>query len=247
MRFGPLIAHRGASAHAPENTIAAFRAAAASGVGWIECDATITRDRAVVLFHDDTLERTSDGMGLLVEKNWSDVSALDAGSWFSSAFRGERIPLLREAVDVWGQLGLRANIEIKVAPGLDAETARCVMAELAAHWPGDREPPLISSFSREALGVARDMQRAMPRGLLLEDHPGDWRDLARSLEVVSIHCWEETLTEEWARAIKDDGYGLAVYTLNDAAKAREMFRRGADAIFTDRPEEMAASFPQTRI
>src|SRR5258708_11793081 len=91
-----IIAHRGASAIAPENTLAAFRAAAVSGATWVEFDVSLTKDGRPVVFHDDLLDRTTDGTGLLAETPFEILTHLDAGSWFAPDFSGEMVPTLEE-------------------------------------------------------------------------------------------------------------------------------------------------------
>jgi len=234
----PLIAHRGASAFAPENTLAAFKMAAEQGAGWIECDAKLTRDNKVILFHDDELSRTSNGKGAVKDQNWSFIQGLDAGGWFGPPYIGEPIPLLESAINCWIKLGLKANIEIKPCPGRDLETAAIIMEELQRTWPKSKELPLISSFSVSALREAKQQAPQFSRGLLLEDYPPDWLKTAKELEVFSIHCWDEKLTEEWTRQIKQAGYHLLVYTVNSPDIAKKLFSWGVDSIFTDRPGEL---------
>lgn len=236
--LSPLIAHRGASAHAPENTLPAFHLAAAQGAKWIECDAKLTRDNRIILFHDDDLDRTTNAKGRVAEKNWDDLSLLDAGSWFGAQWSAARIPLLSQAIDCWNALGLKANIEIKPCPGRDTETAELVLAEIERLWPRERAMPLVSSFSFSALKRARRVAKRMPLGLLLEDYPENWQEMAREIGAYSIHCWDEKLTQSWAEAIKKAGYRLLVYTVNEAVLAKRLFSWGVDSIFTDRPGEL---------
>src|SRR5271156_1995633 len=94
-----LIAHRGASGHAPENTLAAFRKAIAQGVAFIETDLQLTRDTHLVAIHDDTVNRTTNGQGAVHDLSLEEIRKLDAGSWFGSEFAGERIPTLEEILD----------------------------------------------------------------------------------------------------------------------------------------------------
>src|SRR5690606_25116576 len=106
-------AHRGASAVAPENTIAAFRAARDQGAIWVELDVALLADGTPVVIHDVTLDRTTSGSGSLGAMIAADLLGLDAGGWFSPAFRGEKLPTLPETLAALGEMGLNANIEIK--------------------------------------------------------------------------------------------------------------------------------------
>ena len=106
-------AHRGASAVAPENTLAAFRAAAEQGARWVELDVALLADGTLVVIHDDSVDRTTSGSGNLGTLNRADLDRLDAGAWFHARFAGERLPTLDETIEVLGELGLGANVEIK--------------------------------------------------------------------------------------------------------------------------------------
>src|SRR5262245_86406 len=104
----PLIAHRGASAYAPENTLAAFKKAKELGAQWLEFDVQLTACGEIVVFHDERLERTTNGRGWIHEKPYSYLKTLDAGSWFNSQFAGEKIPTLVEALEFLRQNNLMA-------------------------------------------------------------------------------------------------------------------------------------------
>ena len=230
-----IIGHRGAAGYAPENTLAAFRKAAAEGATWIEADAKLTCDNAIVMFHDDLLERTTNGTGPMAKARLADVRKLDAGSWFSPAFAGEKVPTLKETIGLLADLDLECNLEIKPCPGREVETGATVIEELARLWPKGRPLPLVSSFSRASQKAARERQPDWPMGALFADHPHDWLEWARAIGAVSVHCWHKTLTQSWARAIKDQGFLLLVYTVNDVDHARQLFGWGVDSVFTDMP------------
>ena len=158
----PVIGHRGAAGHAPENTLASLRAAAALGVRWVEFDAKLTGDGQVVLFHDETLERTTDGSGPVADMALEDLRALDAGGWFGEPFRGERIPTLSETLAVLGELKLGANVEIKPDPGREEATGDTVARILAREWPRDLPPPIVSSFKAEIPARGKDGGSGLP-------------------------------------------------------------------------------------
>ncbi|HET6220602.1 MAG TPA: glycerophosphodiester phosphodiesterase family protein, partial [Dongiaceae bacterium] len=103
-----VIGHRGAAAYAPENTLEGLREAARRGAGWVEFDAKLTGDGVVVLMHDDTLDRTTDGTGPVAETSYAEISHLDAGAWFGPAWRGARVPTLADALALLVELDLQA-------------------------------------------------------------------------------------------------------------------------------------------
>ncbi|WP_404382530.1 glycerophosphodiester phosphodiesterase [Caenispirillum salinarum] len=228
-----VIAHRGASAVAPENTLAAFRRAADEGAAWIECDVKLTADGRPVVIHDDTLERTTDGGGAVADAPLDTIGALDAGGWFDPAFRGEPVPTLEETLDLLAELGLGANIEIKPCKGRERETAEVVAALVAAQ--GRDVPVLFSSFSHESLAAARDTAPSVPRGLLVWELPGDWQKLAETLDVVAIHADHATLKPDQVADVHSAGYRVLAYTVNDEATARVLVEAGVNAIITDAP------------
>jgi glycerophosphoryl diester phosphodiesterase len=236
-----VIGHRGAAEAAPENTLISFREAKRQGASWVEFDAKLSADNRVFLLHDDDLDRTSNGKGPARFKTWEALSGLDAGSWKGSGFAGVRLPLLAEALAVFEELDLAFNLELKPCPGRAEETARLVLEELVRLWPASRPKPLISSFEIPCLEVARDQFPDLPRGLLLEEHPADWADLARRLQVETVNIWDRAATADWVREIKAAGYGLLVYTVNDAARAKTLIDWGVDGVFTDAPARILES------
>jgi len=237
-----IIAHRGASAVAPENTLAAFRAAADAGARWVEFDVSLTSDGRPVVFHDDRLDRTSDGTGLLAETSFETLKHLDAGSWFGAGFAGEMIPTLEEVLETLAALGLGFNMEIKPDRGREEETAHVALAATAADWPQDAAPPLISSFSRGAVAVARDEQPQWPRSLLFDSRPLDWREIGAELKLSAFGGNQQHLDGSQVAEIKAAGYRLTAYTVNTPERASLMFGWGVDGIFTDTPGTMVPLF-----
>ena len=233
MRLPRLVGHRGEAARAPENTLAAIRMAAASGLRWVEIDAKLSGDGVPILFHDDTLDRTTNGEGPVAATPFDAIRALDAGGWFGPAFAGEPVPTLAEALELLVALDMGANVEIKPCPGRDMETAQSVCATIGEGWPRGRDRLLISSFSQAALARAREVAPALPRGLLVWDRVATMIEDARALDCVSIHCAHQHLTAALARAVKQAGYILVVYTVNEPALARQLIEWGVDTIITD--------------
>ena len=231
-----VIGHRGAAAYAPENTLEGIREAARRGVRWVEFDAKLTADGVVVLMHDDTLDRTTDGRGPVARANYADLSGLDAGAWFGAKWRGARIPTLAAVLALLVELDMGANVEIKPCPARDRETADAVVGVIRDGWPKARPWPLLSSFSRDSLAAARDRGPDMPRGLLVWEDPPDWAAAAQRLGCVTVHWSEEHLTPGRAAEIRRSGYGLAAYTVNDQQRADGLRAWGVQCLFSDRPD-----------
>lgn len=232
--YPPLIAHRGGGALAPENTLAAIREGHARGYRMVEFDVMLCRDFVPVLIHDETLERTTDGCGLVCDCSAAQLQALDAGAWFDARFKGEPVPTLAAAAALCRQLGLAANVEIKPAAGHEADTGRIVAAASARLWADVEPPPLLSSFSSIALMEARFAAPQLPRGLLCDDPPADWLGLLRRVDGVSLHCNARHLRRETLAAARAAGVPVLCYTVNDAAEVERLLTMGVAGVFTDR-------------
>ncbi|KWI41265.1 glycerophosphoryl diester phosphodiesterase [Burkholderia ubonensis] len=230
-----VVAHRGGGTLAPENTLAALDEGARRGHAMVEFDAKLSADDVTFLLHDDTVDRTSDGHGPAARMRYAELGALDAGAWFDARFAGERMPTFEAAAARCVALGLMANVEIKPCPGRERETGRRVAADAAAYWRDASVPPLLSSFSFDALQQARETAPELPRGMLYEAVPDDWYAQAvDALGCVSLHADHTRLDEPLVRAIKAAGLRILVYTVNDPERARELVRWGVDAVCTDR-------------
>ncbi len=234
-----VMGHRGAAGAAPENTLAGLRAAAALGMTWVEFDVMLSGDGVPVLFHDDNLKRITGRDALMAETPFAALADLEAGVWFAPGFAGEPIPALEAALALTLDLGLTPNVEIKPTPGADAATAAAVLEVIARCWPAARPGPLISSFSRVALGLAKDRAPALPRALIAWRLPRDWQRAAAALDCSSLHIAGRALNEKRVGWIKRAGYQLAAFTINDPKQAKRLAALGVDCIITDRPDMIA--------
>lgn len=231
-----LIAHRGASAYAPENTIAAFEKARALGSSFVEFDVMLSADGQPFVFHDETLKRTSNGVGELGRVSASYLETLDAGSWFGKRFRGEKIPSLSSVLQWLTANHMQANIEIKPYPGTSEHTVVAVLAALNQLWPRDKEFPLLSSFDVEALTLCRNLAPEAPLGLLLDGWSDTALKLAKDLHCLSIHLNSRLASAKRVAEIKQHGFWVVVYTVNSKRLAKKLFSVGVDALFSDYPD-----------
>jgi glycerophosphoryl diester phosphodiesterase len=234
-----IIGHRGACAHAPENTLASIRKAAAQGVRWVEFDVRLAREGDLVLMHDDDVGRTTSGKGRVLDLTVAELGALDAGAWFGGAFAGERVPSLAETIALLDELGLGANIEIKTGRPEARATAEALARILAAQWRA-AAPPLISSFEVEALEAMQAAAPHWPRGLLLKELGGDWRNLLDRLGATTLNLDHKPLDAGKIAIARQAGRPVLCYTVNDPPRARQLFAWGVSAVFTDRPDAMLA-------
>lgn len=233
--FPLVIGHRGAAGCAPENTLGGLRRAQTLGCRWVEFDVRLTADGELILLHDEWLERTTDGRGKARALPLSKIRRHDAGGWFGPSFTGERVPTLAEAIDVLGELGLGANVELKAGRGRETETGAAAGDLLARLWPPQLPAPLVSSFLPAALAAVRERAPAIARGLIVRGLPRHWRIRAESLGCVTIHAEHRRLRPAIVAEIRESGYSVLAYTVNDAARARELFGWGVASVFSDVP------------
>jgi glycerophosphoryl diester phosphodiesterase len=145
------------------------------------------------------------------------------------------VPTLAEAIDVLGELGLGANVELKAGRGRETETGAAAADLLARLWPPQLPAPLVSSFLPAALAAARECAPAIARGLIVRGLPRRWRIRAESLGCVTIHAEHRRLRPAIVAEIRESGYSVLAYTVNDAARARELFSWGVASVFSDVP------------
>ncbi len=225
--------HRGARAHAPENTLLAFRLALALGADGIECDVQRTADGELVIIHDDKLNRTTNGRGPVALRTLDELRALDAG-------RGERIPTLAEVLALCEAERCQVNLEVK-AETLDAAlaTAHAMEAALSALDEPMRERVLVSSFELPAVA---SLKRSLPWLRVATLHGGRrWRRadmLAPALEMgaEAIHPGVSLVTPNLVRAAHERGVRVRVWTANRWSTLRLLLGMAVDGVFSDYPE-----------
>ncbi|MFK3738427.1 glycerophosphodiester phosphodiesterase [Massilia sp. TN1-12] len=247
-----ILAHRGGGTLAPENTLAGVRRGMVAGFRAIEYDVMLARDGVPVVLHDPVLGRTVAAPGSVTDYDALALAALDAGSWFGPGYAGEPVPLFAEFAQYCKAHGVWMNIELKPAPGFDAATGTTVARMTAAlfaeeldHAPASGQAarvPLLSSFSEAALQAARVAAPRLPRALLVDALPPDWRERAAALDVAALHVDHLALTAAQAADVKAAGLGLFCYTVNEPARARELLGWGVDAFCTDRIDLIGPGF-----
>lgn len=227
------IAHRGAGRLAPENTLAAFRAGANHGYRAFECDVKLSADGVPFLLHDATLQRTTPAQGTASDREWSELSRLDAGGWHSAEYAGEPLPSLEAIAWFCIRNGFALNIEIKPTPGQDEETGRVVAQHAAKLWAAEAMKPLLSSFQPDALAAARHAQPTLPRALLLDNLRPGWLDEAKALACVAIVANHRVLDADVITQIHAAGLRTLSYTVNETADAKRLLDAGIDGLITD--------------
>ena len=238
MAFNPpkIIGHRGAASYAPENTLEGIQTAADMGIEWVELDVKLTRDNVPILFHDDTLERTTNGSGKVAETDYEDIKNLEAGSWYGESFTGIQVPTLEEALEVLVDRNLGLNLEIKPCEGRERETAEIALDILSHVWD-EHERLLISSFQHVSLEAAYEMAEDWHRGFLLpEQWPENWAEMVDYHKASTVNVNGNTVTREQVETIIDMELPILAYTINDPSQARTLQSWGIDGFFSDSPD-----------
>jgi glycerophosphoryl diester phosphodiesterase len=232
-------AHRGARAEAPENTLPAFELALAQGADGVEFDVQLTADGNVVVIHDETVGRTTDGTGPVVGFTLAELQGLDAAAGFPG-YAGVQIPTLADTLALLAPTGLTLNIELKNSeedyPGLEEK----VLAAVAAHRIADRV--VLSSFNHYSLKKLQGLGAASQLGMLYTDPLyKPWRYAAK-LGVGAIHPPARfVLGAGWVRRAHAAGLAVRPWVVNSERRLARMFSWGVDAVFTDVPAAAVAA------
>ncbi len=236
-----IIAHRGASGEAPENTLAACEKAVTQGATWLEVDIAITADGVPVVFHDATLDRCSNGQGRLIQHTYGYLQRLDCGSWFHPSFAGERILTLAQLLRFARMHQLGLNLEIKPITGREQNTVWAI-AQALKNTPVTI-PILISSFNPVALRLSQQLLPEITRAWLTEALPDNWRVLLEQYQCSGIHYCADFHQTNQVQAIREAGYKVLAYTVNDIEQAAFLMGCGVNAVFTDYPGKMIVRMP----
>ena len=231
-----IFAHRGASAYAPENTIAAFELALQQNADAIELDVKLSADGQAIVIHDPKVDRTTGSRGRVKDLSLRELRALDAGSFFSEKFQGEKIPLLEEVFEAVGKR-MFINVELTNynSPRDQLVETVCMLIKKC----GVQKNVMFSSFFASNLSKARAYLPEVPRGLLtFEGLLGAW---ARSFgfdfgRYQALHPYLKDVTPQQVQRVHRLNRRLHVWTVNAADDMRRLFRWGVDGIFTDDPQ-----------
>ncbi|WIY53592.1 glycerophosphodiester phosphodiesterase family protein [Devosia sp. YIM 151766] len=229
-------AHRGASAVAPENTVAAFRAAAEQGAQWVELDVALSADGQLVVIHDGSVDRTSSGTGSLGALTREQIGALDAGTWFDPRFAGECIPSLAETIVALGELGLNANVEIKQHAhhqSLD-QLVRAVQADIAKRSSSTRI--MISSFDAAALKAMHALEPELEMAMLWGQVPEDWEQQLAAIPATTIHMHYKAVSIGLLEQMRERGIKVRAWTCNDPVQLVSFWDAGLTGVITDNPK-----------
>lgn len=226
MDIAKIIAHRGAPAYKPENTIASLREAKALGASWVEFDVMLTRDYVPIIIHDDKVNRTTNGKGYVSQMTFAELSRLDAGE-------GEQIPTLERWLKVAAELGLGINVEIKESAKHAKRIATLIHNALSTFWNELLPKPLISSATYECLEVYRQLDTTAQLAYIVGSLPWRWRMKLAAINACAIVMDYRRIKQNKIMQLHKAGYKVLAYTINSNEKAQQLFALGVDAIFSD--------------
>jgi len=234
-----IIAHRGASHYAPENTMAAFQLAHEMKADMIELDVQLSKDGIPVVFHDAKLNNHSNGKGLVSAFTFNELYQLDAGKWFYIEFTGEKIPSLREVL-TWAKGRIDVNIEIKkesvtdqISNGIEEKVIELVENFKMAHHT------IISSFDYRAVQRVQMLMPEVATGLLYHKKRSDKRmpvELMEQYGATLFHCSRSEMKKNWLHQLQEAGKKFLIYTVNKEKDMVKWIEKGAFGIFSDKPD-----------
>jgi glycerophosphoryl diester phosphodiesterase len=236
-----LIAHRGGAAEAPENTLAAFRHAIALGIRWFELDVQMSRDGELVVIHDETVDRTTGGRGSVASLTLEELRRLDAGSWFGPEFKGERIPTLREVLELCASHDTGVFIELKsphLYPGIEEKVAS-LLAEMRIQGASDI---WCISFDPQSVARLRALDASLPLGQLYYPGAHDFSDPGGTVQATLPFYQNAAQHPEQIASTHRAGKQVVVWTVNTGADMRRMADLGVDGIVSDHPSMLLSHF-----
>lgn len=232
-----LIAHRGASGHAPENTLAGFKKAVTLGATFIETDLQLTRDVRLVAIHDETVNRTTNGKGAVHDVTLAELRRLDAGSWFGSEFAGERIPTIEEILDFAKKYDVIFYLEMKPGGAFGGEHA--LIGSLRAS--GEIARTIVISFDAAILANVRKIEPTVMTGLLYDGQIEKPIDQALEVGARQLAVRGDLISPALLTAARAKDLQVVCWTVNNGAHMRLLMDASVDGIMSDYPDRLVAT------
>ena len=232
-----VIAHRGSSGHAPENTLAAFRKAVAQGAAFIETDLQLSRDARFVAIHDATVDRTTGGHGDVHGLTLAELRQLDAGSWFGSEFAGERIPTLEEILDFAKKHDAVFYLELKPTGSWGGEHALIS----ALRESGEIPRTVVISFDAGILDALRKIEPTLMTGLLYDGQIEKPVDRAVEIGARQLAVRSNLVSPALLAEARKKDLQVVCWTVNQPAHMRLLIEAGVDGIMSDYPDRLVAA------
>jgi glycerophosphoryl diester phosphodiesterase len=232
-----IIGHRGASGHAPENTMAAFKKAVALGAAFIETDLQLSRDARLVAIHDDTVNRTTNGQGKVHDMTLGVLRQLDAGAWFGSEFAGERIPTIEEILEFAKKNDIVFYLEIKPAGSWGGEHALIG----ALRESGEVARVVVISFEHSILARLRKIEPTLMTGVLYDGQISDPLKVAEDMGARQVAVRGDLVTPHMIDEAHKRDLQVVCWTVNHPAHMRLLMAAGVDGIMSDYPDRLVAA------
>ena len=232
-----IIGHRGASGHAPENTLAAFKKAVALGATFIETDLQLSRDARFVAIHDDSLDRTTNGQGKVHDQALATLRKLDAGSWFGSEYAGERIPTLEEILEFSKKNDVVFYLELKPSGSWGGEHALIG----ALRESGEVARVMVISFDPGILASLRKIEPTLMTGVLYDGQIADPQKSALDVGARQIVVRGDLVTPAMIEQARKRDLQVVCWTVNHPAHIRLLMAAGVDGIMSDYPDRLIAA------
>jgi glycerophosphoryl diester phosphodiesterase len=232
-----VIAHRGASGNAPENTLAAFRKAVALGATFIETDLQLSRDAHFVAIHDATVNRTTNGQGVVHDMTLAELRKLDAGSWFGSEFAGERIPTLEEVLEFSKKNDVVFYLEIKPAGTWGGDHALIG----ALRESGEIPRAVVISFDPSIVMSLRKIEPTLMTGLLYDGQLENPLEKAVAIGARQLAVRGDLVTPAMLTEARKKDLQVVCWTVNHSAHMRMLAAAGVDGIMSDYPDRLVAA------
>lgn len=232
-----IIGHRGASGHAPENTMAAFKKAVAVGATFIETDLQLSRDARFVAIHDDTVNRTTNGQGKVHDMTLGVLRQLDAGAWFGSEFAGERVPTLEEILDFSKKNDVVFYLELKPTGSWGGEHALIG----ALRESSEVARAVVISFDHAILASLRKIEPTLMTGVLYDGQISDPLKVAVDIGARQIAVRGDLVTPHLIDEAHQRDLQVVCWTVNHPAHIRLLMAAGVDGIMSDYPDRIIAA------
>jgi glycerophosphoryl diester phosphodiesterase len=230
-----IVGHRGAMGHAPENTLASYELAVSMGVDMVECDVHLSADGVPVVLHDHTLDRTTNGKGLVCEHTAAELQALDAGSWRDPQFAGQRLPTL-DGLLAWCRGRVPLSIELKNGPVFYDGLAEAIVDLVRKHDMLERAN--VISFDHAAIARVKQLEPRLSAGILFAALLVDAPAAARAANADAILPGHHFATADVITQAHAADLAVSVWTVDDPALARRLAADGVDAIATNYPDRV---------
>jgi len=229
-----VFAHRGASGTCPENTMAAFERAIELGANGIETDVHLTRDGRLVLIHDATLDRTTGEPGVIRELDFDQIREKDAGAWFGTEFRGQKVPAMEELFELAKDRDLVLNVELKFGSAPYPGMEEAIVAVIRRF--GMEERVVLSSFNHDSLALVKRLAPEVRTGILYGENLFEPWNYAAGFGTDALHAWHVVVTPEKVKRADQRGLVYFPYTINEAEEMKRVIRAGVAGVITDYPE-----------